>query len=689
MKKFFSKRILLALFFASAVCVAIAQVPQGFNYQAVARDNDGNVLKGMTLSIRIAVLSSIDPLVIQWHEEHEVTTNDFGLFKLIVGDPAADEVPPCEVKRFSDIDWLLSPLFLRTSIFLDGSWEVMGDAQLYSVPYAMVADNLGGALPGLNVQGTTTDPSDVLFEVKNKSGQTIFAVYNEGVRIFVSDGDVKGLKGGFAVGGFDGTKGNQEYLRVTSDSIRMYLNNAPAKGVKGGFAVGGFDATKGTETGSYFNMTSENYLIGQEAGIHLEPQDGGLYNSFIGYQAGYNTTFGKKNYFIGYKAGYTNTTGNNNVFIGDSAGFHNTTGYFNTFAGNWAGFSNSSGIKNLFIGHRAGVNNSSGICNVFLGPDAGGHNTTAYYNTFVGIGTGYNTTSGGFNSYYGINSGFAMAAGSNNAFYGSNSGYWFDGGYRNTFIGAEAGRGGPNDDPPDPNGDDNTLVGAFTSTNLENAFRNTIIGAYAGFSMRTGTNNVFLGYQAGYSETGSNKLYIANSSTNPLIYGDLSTKQLGINTTSLSKTLNVGGDAAVSGNLTAATLNGALTGSVTGNVTGSVTGAVNGATNGKVFFSGTSGTVASIGSGAYYLYWDNTNKKLVLYNTTGSWLWFSSQRMGLGTGAFTYEATGFTTATRDICTISQNGEACVISFRDDAGAEFCTVWLQYATSELTGHYVKY
>jgi hypothetical protein len=607
-----------------------------------------------------------------WEEEHEKTTDKFGLFKLIVGDPEVVQSGG-SLGSFLDINWLNQPLYLRTHIYFKGEWLLMGDAQLYSVPYSYVAGSVSGTLPELNIQGVVTDPNEPLFEVKNKGGQTIFAVYSEGVRVYVSDGDAKGLKGGFAVGGFDGTKGNQEYLRVTSDSTRIYVNDDPAKGIKGGFAVGGFDASKGTPLGNFMNITKENYLIGLEAGIKLKPLNGGLYNSFLGYQAGLNTTTGYKNYFIGFKAGYSNTTGFSNTFIGDSAGYKNTVGKYNTFIGNWAGYNNLGGYKNLFIGHRTGYSNTSGICNVFLGPDAGGRNTTAWYNTFVGIGAGYNTTGGGYNSYYGINSGFAMTSGVNNAFYGSNSGYWYDGGSGNTFLGSEAGRGGPDDDPADPAGNYNTLVGSFTSTVLESGSYNTIVGAFAGGAMRTGTHNVFLGYEAGASETGNNKLYIANSSTNPLIYGDLSTKKLGINTTSLTKTLNVGGDAGISGNITA----------------GSVTGPINGATNAKVFLNGTSGTVASIMAGAYYLYWDYANKKLVLYNTTGSWLWFSSQRMGLGTGAFSYEATGFTTATRDICILSQNGEACEISFRDDAGTEFCTVWLQYATSELAGHYIKY
>ncbi|MCX6328321.1 MAG: tail fiber domain-containing protein, partial [Bacteroidia bacterium] len=121
--------------------------------------------------------------------------------------------------------------------------------------------NLAGSVEKLAVAGTTSALDEALFEVKNKNGQTIFAVYNEGVRIYVDDG-AKGTKGGFAVGGFDMTKATKrEYLVVSDDSIRMYLDSNPlTKGTKGGFAVGGFDMTKGT---------IQNYLDVSDDSIRL------------------------------------------------------------------------------------------------------------------------------------------------------------------------------------------------------------------------------------------------------------------------------------------------------------------------------------------------------------------------------------------------------------------------------------
>jgi len=68
-------------------------------------------------------------------------------------------------------------------------------------------------------KGTTPDMEQALFEIKNKDGQTVFAVYNEGVRIWVADG-AKGTKGGFAVQGFDMTT---DYMVIKPDSANFYV----------------------------------------------------------------------------------------------------------------------------------------------------------------------------------------------------------------------------------------------------------------------------------------------------------------------------------------------------------------------------------------------------------------------------------------------------------------------------------
>lgn len=70
-------------------------------------------------------------------------------------------------------------------------------------------------------------------------------------------------------------------------------------------------------------------------------------------------------------------------------------------------------------------------------------------------------------------------------------------------------------------GDENTVVGFNAGLGITTGSTNTLIGTSAGSALTTTSGNVMLGYQAGSQETGSNKLYIANSNTTtPLIAGD-------------------------------------------------------------------------------------------------------------------------------------------------------------------------
>ncbi|MFO8067491.1 MAG: tail fiber domain-containing protein [Bacteroidales bacterium] len=87
-----------------------------------------------------------------------------------------------------------------------------------------------------------------IFVVKNSEGQTVFAVYEKGVRIYVDSDTVstgKTARGGFAVGGFTTGKADLDFLKVTPDSVRIFINADSTKTARGGFAVGGFTTTKG------------------------------------------------------------------------------------------------------------------------------------------------------------------------------------------------------------------------------------------------------------------------------------------------------------------------------------------------------------------------------------------------------------------------------------------------------------
>jgi len=470
-----------------------AQSPQGFNYQAVAHNADGSPMGNTTVGVKITLEDASH--VAYYSETHAASTNAQGVFSIIIGN--GNRVGN---NLFENIPWSKGDVSLKLEVDPLGGTayaQVGNIIPLQAVPYALYAENTKEIVS----QPTALD-DDPIFVVKNKAGQVVFAVYQTGVRVYVEDTPViKGARGGFAVGGLSQSKvgTSAEYFRITSDSARIYVKNPVKKGSRGGFAVGGLSQSKGSD--NFMQLTPENYFIGFESGLNITS---GLYNSFFGYQSGKYTTSGGNNVFSGYQSGMSNTYGSFNVFNGYQSGQSNTEGHHNVFIGHESGISNTLGWSNNFIGQGAGYSNTTGTNNIFIGNDAGRLNIASSGSIFIGRNAGYNSTEYG-NTIVGHTAGEYLATGSNNAFFGSLAGYQRSGGSGNLILGAYSNHDGGSGD------------------------NNTIVGTGAGYSS-LGSGNVMIGYNAGFSETGSNKLYISNSSTNPLILGDFSAHKVNINT---------------------------------------------------------------------------------------------------------------------------------------------------------------
>ena len=74
------------------LCMSIyshAQAPQGINYQGVARDLEGKPLAQKEISVRISILNGSADGEVEYDEIHEIRTNSFGLFSLIIGKGTA------------------------------------------------------------------------------------------------------------------------------------------------------------------------------------------------------------------------------------------------------------------------------------------------------------------------------------------------------------------------------------------------------------------------------------------------------------------------------------------------------------------------------------------------------------------------------------------------------------------------
>jgi hypothetical protein len=190
-------------------------------------------------------------------ETHSATTNAVGLANLVIGEGSVSS------GAFADILWGENSYYLKVEVDPSGgsSYEHLGTSQMISVPYSLWSGNISSPTRKFTVQEEPGHPVDsALFEVRNAEGQTVFAVYPEGTRVYVLDEEAKGRKGGFAVGGYSRKhKGiTQDYMIVSPDSIRLYFDDESTKGRKGGFAVGGYSRkTKGT-TDQYFELQPDS-----------------------------------------------------------------------------------------------------------------------------------------------------------------------------------------------------------------------------------------------------------------------------------------------------------------------------------------------------------------------------------------------------------------------------------------------
>ena len=82
-----------------------------------------------------------------------------------------------EVTIFSAIDWNSTTHFLNVQVDAGNDYLDMGTSQLLSVPYALSASSVSD-LKKLNILGPSDQPADsALFEVRNKDGNIVFAVY--------------------------------------------------------------------------------------------------------------------------------------------------------------------------------------------------------------------------------------------------------------------------------------------------------------------------------------------------------------------------------------------------------------------------------------------------------------------------------------------------------------------------------
>ncbi|MCK5840456.1 MAG: hypothetical protein KAG99_11445 [Bacteroidales bacterium] len=135
-----TQRKLLITAVLSIVCtILFAQVPQSFNYQAVARYSDGGLIMDQNIGVRIGILQGSPVDTSLYIETHSPTTNQYGLFSLVIGFGAPVN------GTFASIDWAAGPYYLQIEVDETGgtNFQVMDTCQLLSVPFALYSGSTG------------------------------------------------------------------------------------------------------------------------------------------------------------------------------------------------------------------------------------------------------------------------------------------------------------------------------------------------------------------------------------------------------------------------------------------------------------------------------------------------------------------------------------------------------------------
>ena len=142
------------LLFISLVTL-MAQAPPTFNYQAVIRDADGQLVSNESVNLKISILKGATDGSLVYEETHITSTNVHGQVNLQVGNGISSD-------DMADIDWSVDDYFINVKIDPSGgtNYTLEYTSQLVSVPFAMYAAKAGAATNLPDFEGWDQNQAD-------------------------------------------------------------------------------------------------------------------------------------------------------------------------------------------------------------------------------------------------------------------------------------------------------------------------------------------------------------------------------------------------------------------------------------------------------------------------------------------------------------------------------------------------
>jgi len=129
-------------------------VPIGMKYQAVARDLSGLEISNKPISLKILLHGELNTSNIYYVETHDITTNEFGLFSLCIGEGNVAQ------GKFDKIPWDKENIWMEIAIKEDGdkNYTTLSNNKLLAVPYAYHANTAGYIVDSENQSNNGNGP---------------------------------------------------------------------------------------------------------------------------------------------------------------------------------------------------------------------------------------------------------------------------------------------------------------------------------------------------------------------------------------------------------------------------------------------------------------------------------------------------------------------------------------------------
>ena len=308
--------------FLLTISSVIAQAPLGFNYQGVALTNAGTPVSNKVISLRIALIESQQLGATRFQETHNVNTDAYGQFSVIIGNGQAT------TGKMSDIQWSKFPYYMKVELDLNGgtAYVFVGTSQLLSVPYALYANNAGAA--SISVDSVKSELATIRLIQK---GDSIVLNNNRG-GVFIPKIDslakitsqLSSIKAGVVKFIKDSVTKIPAGLAIGYDALLLFDSVATNSA---NIAIGQ-NAGKSLPKFNTPNSNNDNILMGVQSGAGIGSASGGgaAQNVMIGnYTGQFINNLAVANVVIGHEAGRfsggtiqnKNVVYNNNVSIGN------------------------------------------------------------------------------------------------------------------------------------------------------------------------------------------------------------------------------------------------------------------------------------------------------------------------------------------------------------------------------------